>query len=420
MILFSLAASDARFSQKQLQLHDQMSQYYQNEPTPALDWWHRPYLSGDWNQVRPRLSNLGVTVETSFTTDIVGNPYGGKARGISYAGSYGTSVRIDLEQMVGWKGGQIFSSATWRSGTSLSSKKIGNQFPVQQVYGSQTVKLNELYLRQQLFHDTLEIKAGRLDPCNDFLASPFYGQFVNNGFDGNPISIFFNVPITAYPNATWGAYLYYAPFKRLSTKWAVYNANSYIQKNKYHGINFTFNSTNGVIWITEWCLLVNQEAKDRGMQGNYKVGFFYMTGSKAKFSGGHQSGDPCLYFLFDQMIYRRGGAGSDQGLTPFVAVVLMPQNRNLFPFFLDAGLCYKGIIPSRPDDTASFGYIYGKYSPDQVQADPQNFETIYELNYWIQWSPWLSVVPDVQYIVHPKGRDIPNALVIGAQISVVL
>ncbi len=151
---------------------------------------------------------------------MLGNPAGGEARGFAYAGSYGLSVNIDLTP-AGWKGFDLFSSAVWRTGTNLSQRKIGNQFPVAQVFGSQTVKLNELYFCQTILNGNLVFKGGRLDAGNDFLASPLYGMFVNNAFDGNPISIFFNVPFTAYPNSTWGSYLFFKPFKRISAKFAL-------------------------------------------------------------------------------------------------------------------------------------------------------------------------------------------------------
>jgi porin len=160
------------------------------------------------------------------------------------------------------------------------------------------------------------------------------------------------------------------------------------------------------------------------MPGNYKVGAFYLTGSERKFSGGHQQGDPGLYFLFDQMVYRKGGPKSDRGLTPFISLFFQPKNRNLFPFFMNGGLVYKGPFDKRPDDVATCGVAYGRYSSDlaRVQSQrhetPQNAETVLEANYSIQITPWFYIMPDVQYIIHPKGRTTdPNALVLGAQIG---
>lgn len=394
-------------------------------------------MTGDWNGARLYLQEHGVTICSSFVTDSMGNPAGGQARGFAYAGSFGFSLGVDFERAAGWTGFSFYSSVVWRTGTNLSRTKINNQFPVQQVYGSQTVKLNELYLQQALWSGAVTVKGGRLDAGNDFLASPLYAEFVNNAFDGNPVALFNNfASFTAYPNSTWGAYLAISPIDQLLLKFAVYNANSQISLNKYHGVNFTFESTNGVIWMTEWAWLLNQNPTDQGLAGNYKVGFFYQTGNATRFDDGIVHGDYCYYFLFDQMIYRPNGPGTTQGLTPFIALLFTPKNRNKFPFFCTTGLVYKGLFPGRLRDTTNLGFAYGQYSSELAAAQraarnngligpfgnqPESYEAILEFNHWFQVNDWFTFTPDVQYVFNPKGfGTIQNAFVIGAQIGIVL
>ncbi len=394
-------------------------------------------MTGNWNGARTWLGEKGVVVSASYVTDMVGNPYGGQARGFAYAGSLGVGVGVDFGQAAGWEGFTFYGSVVWRTGTNLSQRKINNQFVVQQVYGSQTVKLNELFVQQSIRNNLFVIKTGRLDAGNDFLASPLYAEYVNNGFDGNPVGVFYNFPsFTAYPNATWGAYLSFCPINSLVFKFGCYNANSNISKNRYHGTNFTFSSTNGVIWITEWDAILNQEPGSRGMPGNYKLGFFYQTGSAQEFKDGPVNGNYCAYVLVDQMVYRPGGPGTDRGLTPFAALLFFPKDKNPFPFFCTAGVVYKGIVPSRPRDSANIGVAYGSYSSDMREVQrmaknegllgpygnrPQSYEAVLEANYWFQVNDWFTFTPDVQFVINPKGYgDIPNALVIGAQIGFVL
>ncbi|MBF5059557.1 hypothetical protein NEPTK9_001071 [Candidatus Neptunochlamydia vexilliferae] len=317
----------------------------------------------------------------------------------------------------------------------LSAKKIGNQFPVAQVYGGQNIRLNELYLKQILWDKKLILKAGRLDAGNYFLQSKLYYKFVNNGFDGNPIAVFFNGPFTAYPNATWGLYAQVRPVPRILGKVAAFVAQDDVADNKYHGFNWSLNGSDGTQLITEWSYQVNQLKEDTGYPGNYWVGYFYYTESKGeKWLGGHFNGNSGYYILLDQMIYRH--SKSDRGLTPFVALLFAPKDRNLLPFFISSGLVYKGLFASRPDDYTNLGYIYGKYSTDLRAAQriakktrmmprfggqPQNFEAVLELNHWFQVNPWFIIVPDVQYIMNPRGLgNIRDALVIGAQISITL
>ena len=437
LIPFMCFAADSRFSGTAEQRHQEMGEHY----TPSVketSWWNGPTMTGDWWGGRSKLAENGVTIGMSYVTDMAANVYGGKAKGFAYAGSFGLDVNVDWGKFTKLKGLTLYSSVVWRTGTSLSADKIGNQYPVQQVYGGQNVRFNELYLKQVLFDSYLTLKGGRVNGGNDFLQSELYYKFMNNGFDGNPISIFFNGPFTAYPNATWGFVTEFRPyFKRVLAKAAVYVAQDDVADNKYHGFNWSFNGSDGAMLITEWSYQMNQLKSDTGYPGNYRAGYYYFTESKGeKYLGGKYHGNSGYYFLVDQMVYRHGGAESDRGLTPFVALLIAPKDRNLLPFFVTTGLVYKGLFASRPNDYTNLGFIYGKYSSDMQKAQeiakktgmmpafgnqPQNYEALIELNHWFQLSPWFIITPDLQYVINPKGYGtIKNAWVLGVQISVTL
>jgi porin len=116
------------------------------------------------------------------------------------------------------------------------------------------------------------------------------------------------------------------------------------------------------------------------------------------------------------MVYREGGSQSPQGLTPFAAVTFAPPNRNTFPVFFSAGFVYPGLIPGRDHDTAAFGLVYGKFSK---YLRGQHYEMVLEWTYEVAVAPWLTLQPDVQYIIKPSGmRHIANALVGGMQIAI--
>jgi hypothetical protein len=116
------------------------------------------------------------------------------------------------------------------------------------------------------------------------------------------------------------------------------------------------------------------------------------------------------------LIYREGGSQSTQGLTPFAAVTFAPSNRNTFPWFFSAGCVYSGLIPGRDNDTAAFGLAYGKFSK---YLGGQDYEMVLEWTYEVAIAPWLTLQPDLQYIIKPSGMSqIANALVGGMQIAI--
>jgi porin len=155
------------------------------------------------------------------------------------------------------------------------------------------------------------------------------------------------------------------------------------------------------------------------LPGHYKVGAYVDSNGYADLSRGDPveiRGNYSLYLLLDQMVYREGGAQSSQGLTPFATLTFAPSNRNTFPWFFSAGLSYLGLIPGRDNDTAAFGFAYGKFSK---YLSGQRYEMVLEWTYAVALAPWLTLQPDVQCIINPSGMsDIANALVLGMQIAV--
>ena len=94
----------------------------------------------------------------------------------------------------------------------------------------------------------------------------------------------------------------------------------------------------------------------------------------------------------------------------------MPPDRNLLSWYMDGGFGITGPFHDRPDDVISFGVAYSNISPDasaldratrQVTGSPypvRDGETAFELSYTAQITPWWTLEPDLQYIVHPGGN----------------
>ncbi len=397
----------------------------------------RKYLTGDWGGLRTRLNKAGIIPTLTYVTDIQGNPVGGDKKGFKYFHNIGLDIVFDMEKLAGWKGGRFHIAASQRSGSSLTRRDIKNTFNVAQVCCGATYKLVNFSYQQSLFEDKLNIRLGRISGGDEFLSSPLYWLFVQNGIDGNPVGIFLNVGFSAYPNATWGVRVRTRPTKDFYIMAGLYNANPERIKNKKHGADLSFDDP--YLIIAETGYHMNEFLHSPGLPGNYKIGAYYQTGDFKNFSnpGSTKNGNFGFYILLDQMIYKeKGGVGlkADQGLQPFVSLLFAPDSEiNTFPFFLNGGLVYKGLIPGRDTDYAGLAIIYGKYSNKLKAPTPEptefsliseitgseDFEMVLEWMYKIQLTQWLNIQPDIQYVIKPGGTgDIPNALVIGFQLGV--
>jgi porin len=147
------------------------------------------------------------------------------------------------------EGGSFLASVSQRSGSSLSSERIGNVFAIQQVYGGTTFHLIDLAYQQRLLDDRIELRLGRIAAGDDFLVSPYNWLFMQNGFDGNPVGIFFNAPgMTAYPNATWGALLKIRPTEPTYLMGGLYNGDRTIREIEHNGADMSMNES----FVCDW------------------------------------------------------------------------------------------------------------------------------------------------------------------------
>jgi porin len=117
------------------------------------------------------------------------------------------------------------------------------------------------------------------------------------------------------------------------------------------------------------------------------------------------------------MAYREGGPGSDQGLTPWAAFTLAPDEQvNTIPYSLAGGMVYQGLVPGRDDDLTAAAVYYGKFSD---KLEDQNGESVIEVNHRLQLAEWFYVTPDFQYVIRPNGQsDIDDAAVFGGEINI--
>jgi porin len=354
------------------------------------------------------------------------------------------SLTADLDRLAGWAGARFHLSFSMRSGTSLSDRDIGNVFTVAQICCGHTYRLVNVALEQSLFDDRVSLRGGRI-VADEFLTSPLYDTFVQTAFNGNPMGILFNVPISVDPVATWGLRALLRPIRQLSLMAGVYNGDPTLGDNDKHGVDWTMRGP--LFAIGEVGFHLNQEPFATGLPGTYKIGGYYLAGKVSDLHrdvhGGSialsglspqmHSGNGGFYILLDQMVYRDGGAGSRRGLTPFVSLLVAPDSSvNTMPFFANGGLVYRGLFPSRPHDTAAFGVAYGAFSSQLARAQRdarsagsgagiQKYEVALELTYIVQATRWLQVQPDLQYIINPGGTGkIPNALVLGFQLALTL
>lgn len=107
-----------------------------------------------------------------------------------------------------------------------------------------------------------------------------------------------------------------------------------------NGTEFGISGSAGYFVIGGAAYRLNSEKGDTGLPGRYRAGGYYDSNEYAFLnnSSRQQSGNYGVFLLGEQMVYREGAAGSDQGLSLFGVLIYAPQQRiNTLPWFASAG-----------------------------------------------------------------------------------
>jgi porin len=373
-------------------------------------------LTGSWNGARDELKKMGITPTASYTTQFLADPGGEGGLRAAYAGTLALSINWDFAKLIGLSGLSFYLGGSHSSGTNLSAD-IGNLFQVASAYTGQGLNLDQIFLQQQLLNQSLTFAIGRLAPANTFATLPVYSNYVNGGINSYPGAMAINeAPFTSSPvGVEWGAQVLYYMRPDIQVGTGVYTTDAIAAAGGRHGLDFDFQPSNGVLTVAQINYLYNQAAGASGMPGQYSLGVYYDSSEFSSLSGSDSNfNNYGLYAMAQQMVYRAGGQGSQQGMTLWGTVHYAPKQQvNQIPWFFGGGASYQGLLPGRSQDIASLGMIYGmisKYVPNT------SAETVIEINYQIALTRWLSFMPDFQYVYKPSGSSaINNSAVIGFQ-----
>jgi porin len=440
--------------------HSRFWTFYDPYPSNYIgssEWWQGGAFTGDWWGMRNMVDDSGVEIIANYTTNIAGNPVGGKNAGFTYTDNIYFGAQLDLEKLIGWNGASLVVSGLDRNGRSLSQWNVGNQFTVQQIFGGQTAMFYALAFEQMLLDDKVSLKFGRFSTGDDFASSPLYWMYMNNGIDGNPQALPVNTQFSAYPWAVWAARVRVQPTDDTFAMFGIYQVSDRVFDRAYHGLDWSMRNGDGVLligqvgWTPEFfkrpvpqdaaqenalaagdgktfksMKAVGEPEQMRGLPGHYWFGAYYSPWQFNQFGTTEKASNSYgFYWHADQMVFQES-PGSEQGLTAWSAFVLSPQqNIAKLPFQFNGGLIYTGLLPFRDRDQSVFGIVYGKFSRnyartlDALDEGYAEYEMVLEWGYRVNLSKFVYVQPDVQWVINPGGTGtIPNALVLGAQCGV--
>lgn len=183
-----------------------------------------------------------------------------------------------------------------------------------------------------------------------------------------------------------------------------------------YGTQVQFNDGDGVFAIGE----IGMHGDESGYW-KVGVGGWYGTARFEDFNAVARERNSGVYVIGERSLLRDDDSGRDLGA--FVQIGFADGERNPIDEYVGAGLSLKAPLPGREDDVAGIAVARAANGGRFRRAVPgaEAAETVIEASYLIALRPWLSLQPDLQYIVDP-GADpaLDDALVVGLRIQVSL
>jgi porin len=346
----------------------------------------------------------------------------------------------------------VHSVIVERNGRSASADYLHDDLDaVQQIYGGGGdvfAHLVYLYAEQELANGRVDLAAGRLPVGNYFASSPLYCDFMNVIFCGNPHPLPVYPGEPDWPAATWGGQA------RVIVAPTVYVMAGLFQ------VNPDFGGNSGWAWFQSGSTGLSVPVEvgwvpafgPNRLIGHYKFGFdedtstypdlyigsngqpIALTGEPGK----PRNGRRMYYLLLDQMLVRNGKDDTD-GLIVFGGWVHADRNTSPLENQVFAGVLQTADFIGRPQDRLGFAASWfqvsgaltatqqleqslgipltggGLGTPVGVQSSEAELEAMYTAAVY----RGVSIMPDMQYVIHPGGTaHTPNALVLGLQTSV--
>ena len=408
----------------------------------ADDFASRPYLLGDWDGLRTRLAEQGLSFNLGYGTELAHNLSGGTRHLTRYTDQWTFGTTVDTDKRWGWHGGTLQFTMTDRNGKDLGADaQIGNNQLIQEVYGrGQTWHLTQLWLNQKLLDDRLELKLGRLTMSEDFFSFSCFFQNLTfcSAQPGNLVGDYW----VNWPTSRWGARAKYHTSDNSYLQLGVYQDNpkyvddSYARHKGWQPDN-PGGTTGALIpleagWQPSW----------QGLPGVYLLGAWYntsegddlyldvnrnprgITGLDALQRNGQYGG----YLSLQQQV---SGVADGRGATLFLNFTQADRNTARLDHQLAMGVLLREPLAGRVADTVGLAvgatHNNGRYADAMNQAKARtgqnvvvggSYEYVAELYY--SWVPAPSVFlrPNLQYILHPGGStQNGNAFVLGLKAS---
>ena len=345
-----------------------------------------------------------VELSAVYTFDVWRNARGGLRRGWRYLDNLDVTLTVDADRALGWRGATLFAYGLYNNGASLSGDLVGDAQTVSNIEtGVRAARLYEAWAEQRFAGDRASIKAGLYDLNSEFdtteagslflLSSHGIGPDLGQSGENGP---------SIFPSTSLAVRADYRPADGWTVRAAALDG---VPGDPDRPARTAIRLGGG-----DGALLVGEVAYERGGT-KAAVGAWTYTARFNAIEGGRRGGNDGVYLLVERPL-------TASGLSGFARLGFADTGINPIGRYAGGGLVQTGLL--RRDDRAGVSLAVADFGGPYRRATAADArEVILEATYRTPLGPWLTIQPDVQYVINPGGDPaVADALVLGLRVEV--
>jgi|GEM_PF-221155 len=372
----------------------------------------------------------GLVLNAGYTMDAMSMVEGGAESGTGIAHVLDVAVGLDLERALGMRGSSMFFQGLYYQGNGIS-KLAGDWQGISNNEAPDAIRLFQAWFEQKLFSGRGSVLMGLYDLNTEFYALSSTGLFVNNGFS---VGAEFGRTGRNGPSI--------APVTSLALRFAVQTpSNNYLMLGVLDGVpgdpqditrtHISLSPDDGALVNAEGGYKIGEYMSHGEQYLKIGVGYWAYTAAQDEILSADEMGIPATskgnhgwYVLMEGTVFNESQNTSD-GLTLYGRMGVSDKTYNDIGFSWSAGFVYNGLIPGRSNDAlglAITSIFAGGDFQDAVSTSGlqlQTAESVIEFTYMLSVAKWLTIQPDLQYVINPGlGLQAGKTLAAGGRFMV--
>ncbi len=373
--------------------------------------YKRNSFTGGWWGGRDALQDDGIQPDVTLLQAASENFSGGlRTNRIDWRYRLDASLTLHTDKLFDWRGGTAFVDFMAHGGQNPATNLVGELQAISAIDQTPDTRLDQLWYKQRFWRGALWVKLGRIDATYDLDHIRDAQPFLNGSFGFAP-SIFV---FPSYPFSAWGGEYSWHVINPITLRGGIFDGNT---SNTLPAVASTdplaVENPYGLFFLSEesvrWKLAANK------MGGELTAGQWFHTGAFQLYSGGHRQDAHGFYGYLDQTLWKFSRSANTARIGAFAQYAWADDRLTEIDQNISGGLRGHGLIPGRTDDDLGISATWAHISP--YAQTPHSFELSIEAFYSAQVTPWLSIQPDLQYIVNPGGAY-SNAMVATVQMAI--